>query len=403
MNTSNITNYKPKDFAELLGVSVKTLQRWDREGTLKANRTPTDRRYYTYDQYLQFKGINIENDQRQVVIYARVSTRNQKDDLKNQVAFLRQFCNAKGIIVDQCIEDYGSGLNYNRKKWNELLDEVMKRKIKTIIVTHKDRFIRFGYELKDRFTAEPLATLESMKESYPQLASLTSAQLQYVANSDYINRNFSSLLREEPQKFVDNVCQRATEIDKVTSKNGYFVEVNFCEQWTDKPIVNDGAIMHPKVADTIIKQGETQARGLKAKAEAVGEYFPYTKCSLSVFHAEKGNIDNVFKTRVDIGDGYQTSLVDHMKQISSASPILAGFEKATREQGAKEKIMFNSTHREEVVAEQTEKTGALSDRAMSREEWGNEIASAKQAEANNSREDNEPQKNTRSKTEMEKG
>ena len=77
MNTPNITNYKPKDFAELLGVSVKTLQRWDREGTLKANRTPTNRRYYTYDQYLQFKGINTENDERQVVIYARVSTRNQ--------------------------------------------------------------------------------------------------------------------------------------------------------------------------------------------------------------------------------------------------------------------------------------------------------------------------------------
>ena len=122
MNTSNITNYKPKDFAEFLGVSVKTLQRWDREGTLKANRTPTNRRYYTYDQYLQFKGINTENDKRHVVIYARVSTRNQKDDLLNQVAFLRQFCNAKGIIVDQCIEDYGSGLNYNRKKCNKLLD-----------------------------------------------------------------------------------------------------------------------------------------------------------------------------------------------------------------------------------------------------------------------------------------
>ena len=134
MNTSNITNYKPKDFAELLGVSVKTLQRWDREGTLKANRTPTDRRYYTYGQYLQFKGINTEDDTRQVVIYARVSTRNQKNDLQNQVTFLRQFCNAKGIIVDQCIEDYGSGLNYNRKKWNELLDEVMEQKIKTIIV-----------------------------------------------------------------------------------------------------------------------------------------------------------------------------------------------------------------------------------------------------------------------------
>ena len=56
MNTKHITNYKPKDFAELLGVSVKTLQRWDRENILKAKRTPTDRRYYTYDQYLEYKG-----------------------------------------------------------------------------------------------------------------------------------------------------------------------------------------------------------------------------------------------------------------------------------------------------------------------------------------------------------
>ena len=151
MNTSNITNYKPKDFAELLGMSVKTLQRWDRDGILKANRTPTDRRYYTYDQYLQFKGIQTENDIRDTVIYARVSTRNQKDDLQNQVEFLKQFCNAKGIIVNQCVEDFGSGLNYNRKKWNRLLDEVMANKIKTIVISNKDRFIRFGYDWFEKF------------------------------------------------------------------------------------------------------------------------------------------------------------------------------------------------------------------------------------------------------------
>ena len=151
MNTSNITNYKPKDFAELLGVSVKTLQRWDRDGILKANRTLTDRRYYTYDQYLQFKGIQTENDIRDTVIYARVSTRNQKDDLQNQVEFLKQFCNAKGIIVNQCVEDFGSGLNYNRKKWNKLLDEVMAHKIKTIVISNKDRFIRFGYDWFEKF------------------------------------------------------------------------------------------------------------------------------------------------------------------------------------------------------------------------------------------------------------
>ena len=151
MNTKNIKNYKPKYFAELLGVSVKTLQRWDRNGILKANRTPTDRRYYTYEQYLQFKGIQTNNDIRDIVIYARVSTRNQKDDLHNQVEFLKQFCNAKGIIVNQCIEDFGSGLNYNRKKWNKLLEEVMENKIKTIIISSEDRFIRFGYDWFKRF------------------------------------------------------------------------------------------------------------------------------------------------------------------------------------------------------------------------------------------------------------
>ena len=145
MNVSNVTNYKPKDFGEIIGVSVKTLQRWDWEGILKAYRTPTNRRYYTYDQYLKFKGGNLQ-DGRKIVVYARVSTRNQQDDLDSQVKFLLNYCNAKGMIVDECIEEFGSGLNDNRKKWNKLLEEVMEQKIKTIIVTHKDRFIRFGFD-----------------------------------------------------------------------------------------------------------------------------------------------------------------------------------------------------------------------------------------------------------------
>lgn len=151
MNTKNITNYKPKDFSELLGISVKTLQRWDRDGILKANRTPTNRRYYTYDQYLQFKGIQAENDIRDTVIYARVSTMGQKEDLKNQVDFLRQFCNSRGMIINRCIEDFGSGLNYNRKKWNKLLEEVMENKVKTIVISSKDRFVRFGYDWFEKF------------------------------------------------------------------------------------------------------------------------------------------------------------------------------------------------------------------------------------------------------------
>lgn len=149
----HIVNYKPKDFAELLNVSVKTLQRWDREGILVAKRTPTDRRYYTYDQYLEYKGVK-QNVSRKIVIYTRVSTNNQKDDLKNQITFLQQFTNSKGIIVDEIIEDIGSGLNYNRKEWNKLIDKCMNNEIDTIIVTHKDRFIRFGYEWFEKFLAK---------------------------------------------------------------------------------------------------------------------------------------------------------------------------------------------------------------------------------------------------------
>lgn len=151
MSTSNSRNYRLNEFADLLGVSVKTLQRWDREGILTANRTPTNRRYYTYDQYLQFKGQSGEHDRRDTVIYARVSSKGQKDDLKNQVEFLKAFCNARGMIVNQCVEDYGSGLNYNRKKWNELLTQVMDGKIKTIVISHKDRFIRFGFDWFESF------------------------------------------------------------------------------------------------------------------------------------------------------------------------------------------------------------------------------------------------------------
>ena len=145
-----MSNYKPQEFAEMIGVSVKTLQRWDKEGKLKAYRTPTDRRYYTHKQYVDYMGeSNSKNGK--TVIYTRVSTSNQKDDLNNQVEFLKQFANARGIIVDEIFEDIGSGLNYNRKKWNKLIEDCMLGLIKTIIVAHKDRFIRFGYDWFERF------------------------------------------------------------------------------------------------------------------------------------------------------------------------------------------------------------------------------------------------------------
>jgi len=135
----------PKEFSQRIGKSVKTLQRWDREKILIAHRTPTNRRFYTEDQYNEYMEISIP-DSSVNVIYARVSTRNQKDDLANQVEFLKTYCNAKGVIVDEVITDIGSGLNYKRKQWNKLLDKVMKGKINTVYIAYPDRFIRFGFD-----------------------------------------------------------------------------------------------------------------------------------------------------------------------------------------------------------------------------------------------------------------
>ncbi|WP_107727198.1 recombinase family protein [Desmospora activa] len=81
-------------------------------------------------------------------IYTRVSNRGQANDWYNQETFLRDFANAKGWIVDEVISDIGSGLNDNRKNWNKLLDEASKREGTRIIIAHKDRFIRFGYDRK---------------------------------------------------------------------------------------------------------------------------------------------------------------------------------------------------------------------------------------------------------------
>lgn len=158
--------YNVTDFAEMIGKSVKTLQRWDRDGVLKAYRSPSNRRYYTHTQYLQYMGVKSGDIQRINVIYARVSTRNQKEDLQNQLEFLRKYTLNLGIPIGNVYTDYGSGLNYNRKNWNALIDDCFDRKIDTIYISHKDRFIRFGFDwiqnLLERLTGTKIYVIENV-------------------------------------------------------------------------------------------------------------------------------------------------------------------------------------------------------------------------------------------------
>ena len=157
--------YNVTEFAEMIGKSVKTLQKWDRDGILKAYRSPSNRRYYTHSQYLNYLGEK-GNTEKVNVIYARVSTRNQSDDLKNQLTFLKKYCDNNGIPVSNIFTDYGSGLNYKRKNWNTLIDECFEGKINTIIISYKDRFVRFGFEwisdLLQRLTGTKIYVVENI-------------------------------------------------------------------------------------------------------------------------------------------------------------------------------------------------------------------------------------------------
>ena len=142
-----MSTYKAAEFARLAGVSVKTLQRWDRDGKLKpASRTPGNRRLYTQEQ-LNTLLHRQPAEQRVTVAYLRVSSQAQKPDLGNQRKALEQFCIAKGLPVDEWLTEIGGGLNFKRPKFLALVDRILQGEIATLVIAHKDRLARFGYDL----------------------------------------------------------------------------------------------------------------------------------------------------------------------------------------------------------------------------------------------------------------
>jgi len=129
---------------------VNTLQKWDRKGILKAYRSPTNRRYYTHEQYLRYRGF-ISSEQGKTIAYARVSSPSQKRDLVMQKEALRAYCLDHGIKVDQWVEDVGSALNYKRKGFHQVIQDIELGHVKRLIIGYEDRLVRFGYDWFEAF------------------------------------------------------------------------------------------------------------------------------------------------------------------------------------------------------------------------------------------------------------
>ncbi len=126
----------------MLGCSVATLRRWDASGELvPARRTQKGTRFYNVADLF-----GVTDESAPTVCYARVSSRGQKADLECQYAALEAFCAAKGwrSVV---IEDLGSGVNCHKRGLQQLLEMILRRRQNRLVLTHKDRLLRFGSEL----------------------------------------------------------------------------------------------------------------------------------------------------------------------------------------------------------------------------------------------------------------
>lgn len=134
--------------AKSLGVSVQTLRRWDIDGKLTAERTPGGRRRYRAEDVSTFTPLGIKREalSRPTIAYARVSSHDQKSDLERQVKVLEMYCAAQGWTYS-VITDLGSGMNYQKKGLTNLLDAILDDRIGRLVLTHKDRLLRFGAEL----------------------------------------------------------------------------------------------------------------------------------------------------------------------------------------------------------------------------------------------------------------
>jgi len=131
--------------AKHLGVSQATLRRWEKSGKLVVTRTPTGHRRFDLSQFSRMSHQKIASE-KHTIAYARVSSHDQKDDLLRQAQVLENFCATRGWVYE-IIQDLGSGLNFQKRGLKKLMQNICSGKIDRLVLTHKDRLLRFGSEL----------------------------------------------------------------------------------------------------------------------------------------------------------------------------------------------------------------------------------------------------------------
>ena len=135
---------KAKTVLKILGIHRVTLYNYVKSGKIRGTLLPNGTYNYNEDDVYKIAGIE---SNRKNVIYARVSTYKQKNDLENQIKTVENYMNSKGIGVNKIYKDIKSGMTLDRKGFMELLKDVQENQIDTVYILYKDRLARLSYEL----------------------------------------------------------------------------------------------------------------------------------------------------------------------------------------------------------------------------------------------------------------
>ena len=133
-----------KDVQKLLRCCRTTIYRYVRDKKIRVEKINDYHLIYNDDDVYKMAGIN---PNRKAVIYARVSTNKQKQDLENQIDIIRKYANSNGYVIDTVYKDIASGLSFDRGEFKQMLLDIISHKIKVVFISNKDRFSRVSFNM----------------------------------------------------------------------------------------------------------------------------------------------------------------------------------------------------------------------------------------------------------------
>ena len=156
-----MSSFGIQTFCEKVGISQDTARRWEREGKISPMRTAGGHRRYTELDVARALRIQVAEPTKRVVVYCRVSSNAQKEDLANQVEYLSDFAKGRGYVFDE-VTEIGGGMNFDEPKFMSIVNGIFDGSVGPLIVAHKDRLARFGFDmvknLADTYGCEIIVT-----------------------------------------------------------------------------------------------------------------------------------------------------------------------------------------------------------------------------------------------------